>query len=444
IIVPLRSETGVFDGVLVAEFRLDWLAERVLASQILTDVPTQALSVTLFDRLGRIEHSAPSDASGGAVVRELARQMSTGAATRTLVRAASASGEARIYALAALDAAKGIVLAVGLPESASVQRAEALRANSVVTLALLGVAILVLALRIGHITLVRPIRALAQHAQELAQGTAGGGQAPSDGPREVRDLGRELTALAAALTQRNRRLAAKNAELQRADRELKAFTYNASHGLQQPLDVLGGVLDAFARGERMSPANRDAVAQDARDALARIRRQLRETLLFSEVMRDDVGPDAGTALDLAELVRDVRSTLNDEMAGGEITVEPLPRIVAHAGLMKELFRHLLENAVVHAAPSPVRVRQGTRHDPEWIVVDIEDAGPGIAPEDQNTIFQPFRRVGQSTAGSGIGLSLAMRIAMRHGGHITLSSVPGQWATFHVHLPANLLVSRAAT
>ena len=85
----------------------------------------------------------------------------------------------------------------------------------------------------------------------------------------------------------------------------------------------------------------------------------------------------------------------------------------------------------------MRVRGG-RHDP-WVWMSVEDEGPGIAPEDQDRVFQRFWRGegggGRSEGRSGLGLTIVRQIAEAHGGEVKLVSEPGVGSAFAVWLPA---------
>jgi signal transduction histidine kinase len=70
------------------------------------------------------------------------------------------------------------------------------------------------------------------------------------------------------------------------------------------------------------------------------------------------------------------------------------------------------------------------------VLEVEDTGPGIAPENHEKIFQQFVRLGTDgqEVGTGLGLSLVKLIIERHAGTITIESSPGEGAVFSLHLP----------
>jgi signal transduction histidine kinase len=72
------------------------------------------------------------------------------------------------------------------------------------------------------------------------------------------------------------------------------------------------------------------------------------------------------------------------------------------------------------------------------LVAVSDSGVGIAPEDQERIFEEFQQVDTSSTrrkgGTGLGLAIARRIVELHGGRIWVESSPGQGSTFHFTLP----------
>ncbi len=74
---------------------------------------------------------------------------------------------------------------------------------------------------------------------------------------------------------------------------------------------------------------------------------------------------------------------------------------------------------------------------EFLTIEIEDTGYGIAPEDQATIFERFRQGRNKRSGSGLGLHLSRRITEAHGGNIQVTSVLGKGSIFIVRLPKNI-------
>jgi len=74
---------------------------------------------------------------------------------------------------------------------------------------------------------------------------------------------------------------------------------------------------------------------------------------------------------------------------------------------------------------------------DWVTIEVEDTGYGIAPEDQATIFERFRQGRNKRSGSGLGLHLSHRIVEAHTGTIQVTSEVGKGSLFTVELPKNL-------
>jgi signal transduction histidine kinase len=74
-------------------------------------------------------------------------------------------------------------------------------------------------------------------------------------------------------------------------------------------------------------------------------------------------------------------------------------------------------------------------------ISVQDTGPGIAPADQERIFEEFQQADTATTrpkgGTGLGLAISRRIVAMHGGRLWVESVPGEGATFHVTVPVRV-------
>jgi two-component system sensor histidine kinase SenX3 len=101
--------------------------------------------------------------------------------------------------------------------------------------------------------------------------------------------------------------------------------------------------------------------------------------------------------------------------------------------------NLIENAVKYSEPGKL-VRVETKEDTETVAISVTDQGIGIAPIDQERIFERFFRVdrarSRSTGGTGLGLSIVRHVVDNHGGKISVQSEEGKGATFTVTLPTN--------
>jgi signal transduction histidine kinase len=102
--------------------------------------------------------------------------------------------------------------------------------------------------------------------------------------------------------------------------------------------------------------------------------------------------------------------------------------------LEQILGNLLSNAIKYGAGKPVIV--WVRGDGEWAMLDVQDSGAGIAPEDQARIFERFERAsaGHKRASLGLGLYIVRSLAEAHEGTVHLQSQPGQGSTFTVRIP----------
>ena len=149
---------------------------------------------------------------------------------------------------------------------------------------------------------------------------------------------------------------------------------------------------------------------------------------------------------LNSLVEDRTSLANRQ--GLELVIEleeGLPTIAGDERLLGQIFTNLLTNAMNYTHEGgeiQIRSRRGDHQGREGVVIEVEDTGLGITPDEQSDIFKRFFRgdASRSTGapGTGLGLAICEEIAQRHGGFISVESagVPGQGSLFAVWLPSD--------
>jgi len=142
------------------------------------------------------------------------------------------------------------------------------------------------------------------------------------------------------------------------------------------------------------------------------------------------------ALDLAESVADVSKSLSSP--DHELLLDTADQIVVAADpqRVRQSLENLVANAIHHSpdsAPIRVLVRSERRHDRCWGVVEVHNEGPGIPAEFMPRIFERFV-AGPGSRGLGLGLYLAKRIAVAHGGDLAVDSPPGKGTRFLLQLP----------
>ena len=125
-------------------------------------------------------------------------------------------------------------------------------------------------------------------------------------------------------------------------------------------------------------------------------------------------------------------------SGGVIEIGRLPVVRAHASYMRQLLQNLISNALKFRRPDRaprIELRSAVAAG-GGVDISVRDNGIGFEQRFAEQIFEPFRRLNAVSAyeGSGIGLTTCRRIARLYGGGIRAIGVPGNGATFLVHLP----------
>ena len=257
--------------------------------------------------------------------------------------------------------------------------------------------------------------------------------------RQAGVIEEQRAALAARLAERDAAEAALRAqavELARSNAELERFAAVAAHALQEPLDVVAGLVELAA--DRLDPATApDQVLAlgEAGTGLRGARAQLDDLLAYAEAgtkVLHVVPVDLGQLVD--EVVADHGRTL--DAVGARVTSDPLPVVPVDRWQLGLVLTNLLDNAIRFRAERPLEVHVGLSRVGERWAVSVTDNGVGIDPGGLATLFTAFgsRDADRAGAGVGVGLALCRRIVERHGGAIEASSVVGQGTTITLHLP----------
>jgi signal transduction histidine kinase len=129
---------------------------------------------------------------------------------------------------------------------------------------------------------------------------------------------------------------------------------------------------------------------------------------------------------LGHKLRDGVSVLREHSAA-------VPRIMAYAGELNQVWTNLIDNAI-DAMDGAGTLRVATRVEGDHVVVEIGDTGPGVPPHVANRAFEAFYTTKDVGKGTGLGLDIARRIVVeRHGGTIAIDSQPGE-TVLRVRLP----------
>ncbi|MDR6869923.1 two-component system osmolarity sensor histidine kinase EnvZ [Bosea sp. BE125] len=252
---------------------------------------------------------------------------------------------------------------------------------------------------------IRPILKLADAAEAFGKGRDA--EFRPRGAREVRRAGN-------AFIEMKRRV-------ERSIGERTTMLNGVSHDLRTILTRFKLSLALLERSTEI-----DALEKDV-DEMSRM---LEDYLAFA---RGDAG-EAAVETDIRALLEELKFDAERQGHQTELEVVGDPLVV----IRPDAFRRLLTNLVSNAARFGDRIAIRAMHDARYLIVMVEDDGPGIPPEQREEVFRPFFRLDEArnvdSGGTGLGLAIARDIARAHGGDIILadSSLGGLRAT--VRLP----------
>jgi heavy metal sensor kinase len=224
-----------------------------------------------------------------------------------------------------------------------------------------------------------------------------------------------------------------------AFRQIRQFSADASHELQTPLTILKGELEVALRAPR-TPDEYRRVLGSALEESERIARLVEGLLLLSRADAGVLRMDR-TPLDLAQLVAEVcaQTQVLAHARGVTLTFGALTPVMIQGDRehLRRLLLNLVDNGIKYT-PAGGCVTLTLQEEGVWAAVRVSDTGIGLAPEEQERIFQRFYRASEAVSrgdeGSGLGLCIARSIAEAHDGHIEVDSAPGHGSTFTVLLP----------
>lgn len=282
-------------------------------------------------------------------------------------------------------------------------------------------------------SVVAPLTATSLAAQQVAQGELDVAL-PSSRVREVAQLNHAFAAMSGAL----------RASLQQQvamEQERKLFIGAIAHDLRTPLFSLRGSLEGIKEGVADTPEKRDRYIDVALDKSEALERLISDLFTFTRLEYLEQAPDRAQ-LDLAALLSRLVEGARAQADTREIDITldgaPTPCMVhADSHLLTRAVENLLDNAIRHTSDGGT-IRVEWQRSPRDVRFTVADSGPGIPAEDLPKLFTPLFRGEQSrnrkTGGAGLGLAIARRIMVAHGGDLTAANASSGGAVFTGVLP----------
>ncbi|MGP8022850.1 MAG: sensor histidine kinase, partial [Methanobacterium sp.] len=225
-------------------------------------------------------------------------------------------------------------------------------------------------------------------------------------------------------------------ELKRSNQELKQFAYVASHDLQEPLRMVSSFTQLL---ERKYKNELDEEALEyinyAVDGAKRMQLLINDLLAYSRVnTKGGKLEDVDLEKVLDEVLFNLEILIEENQA--VITRDPLPKICADHRQIVQLFQNLITNGLKYRSDETPQIIISAQKENKYWLFSIADNGIGMDPQYRERIFQIFSRLHthDEYEGTGIGLAIAKRIIVRHGGRIWVESELGEGSIFYFTIP----------
>lgn len=316
---------------------------------------------------------------------------------------------------------------------------------------------------IGAHLLVRPIKALTEAAQGIAQGNLTNPIQLSEGG-EIGVLGKSLEEMRLGLkksieeiqgwnTELEKRVKERSQELEKLmeevsrlhamrelDRLKSEFISSISHELRTPLGFIKGYATTLLRSDvKHTEEIRQEFLQIINEESEKLQELIENLLDTSRIQSGSFVIDK-RPMDIVELARQVvekAKTTTDKHAFSLLFDTPPASVHGDPRRLEQVLQNLLDNAIKYSPHGGlITIREEMRD--EHIQISVSDQGRGISQGELTKIFDAFYRIpgteAQKIRGAGLGLTICKAIVEAHGGRIWAESAPGKGSAFHFTLP----------
>lgn len=244
-------------------------------------------------------------------------------------------------------------------------------------------------------------------------------------------------------------------ELSNANKKLLAFTYIASHDLQEPLRKIQTIASSMLEGEALTESGKNNLER-MQSSAGRMRLLIDDLLAFSLVSTTELKFERN---ELSAIVEEVKAELKDTIQEKHATVQYIEQ--CSANIIRFQFRQLMYNLISNALkfsksdiPPHITIKSRfvkgsklsiednriSKLSPEknYCHITVKDNGIGFEPQFSERIFGVFQKLHRKDiyAGTGIGLAIVKQIVENHNGIITATSELNKGATFDIYIPDN--------
>jgi len=231
-----------------------------------------------------------------------------------------------------------------------------------------------------------------------------------------------------------------NKKLEYANQELERFAYIASHDLKSPLRSVNSFLKLIKR--KVKNYQDTSITNEIDKATQRAEQMnllIQDILNFSKIGIDNTP----FVIDLNLIIKVLQLEMSQIFTSKNVTIEvmhQLPAIYANEKQIYLLFNNIIKNGLLYNEDKKPKISISTEINSEYILFKFKDNGIGIAPENQEIVFEMFKRLHlqEQYQGSGVGLAVCKKIITQLNGEIYIKSTLGEGTLCMVKMPIEIL------
>ena len=270
--------------------------------------------------------------------------------------------------------------------------------------------------------IVPQLRYLVKSTEEIREGTL-------DHPIEFRG-NNEITELAKALEEMRKRLQADALEKLQHEQEQKALISNIAHDLKTPITAVKGYAEGILDGVANTPEKQETYLRTIYNKANEMNSLINELSLYSKIDTNRI-PYNFQKLNVKKYFLDCAEEIGMDLENQQVSfnyynyVDESVEIIGDPEQLERVIHNIVGNSVKYRGDEPLRIQLRVKDVGDFIQVELEDNGMGIAAKDLPYIFDRMFRADASrnskTGGSGIGLSIVKKVVEDHGGNIWATS-----------------------
>lgn len=281
-------------------------------------------------------------------------------------------------------------------------------------------------------SVIKPLSKLKKATREIKYGNLEFVLEP-EGDDEISELFQDFDDM-------RKRLKESAEEKMQYDSDSKALIRNISHDLKTPITAIKGYCEGIMDGVASTPEKLDKYVRTIYNKANDMDKLIDELTIYSRIDTNRI-PYVFDKINVADYFKERASELQMDLETQNIDLtyynyldDNDVTIIGDAEQLKRVVNNIVSNSVKYMDKSKGMINLRVRDADDFIQVEIEDNGRGIAPKDLPHIFDRFYRADASrnslTGGSGIGLSIVRKVIEDHGGRIWATSKEGTGTVLH--------------